>query len=112
MIVTMLSAAGALTSPASAASCPNNNWANYSNAVIPNAFSSNGVNIRTGNSTSCTSLGHGQKKHTVRIHCVKGSNGPLPWVRLRNESTSVAGWVRADNLTHFPVRECPKPLDV
>lgn len=61
-------------------------------------FLGTGVNIRTGPSTSCTSLGQGQPSHSVTYWCWTGPSGGFTWSFLIDNTTSVAGWVRDDLL--------------
>lgn|SRR6478609_823181 len=97
---------GAAVQPASAAgSCPNNSWSNVVLLVKANNFSSNGVNIRTGDSIDCTSKGHGQRTHDTLIHC-NSWNGSWNWNHLTNNNTGVKGWVRVDNLNTWIANPC------
>ncbi|MFT4009371.1 MAG: hypothetical protein QM655_04940 [Nocardioidaceae bacterium] len=98
--------AQAVTQSASAAgSCPNNNWTNLDDNRVNNNFANNGVNIRTGDSVDCTSLGQGQKTHDTRLHCWT-FNGTWGWNHLRDINTTVVGWVRDDQLNVVAVNYC------
>ncbi|WP_415646235.1 SH3 domain-containing protein [Stackebrandtia soli] len=55
------------------------------------------VNIRSGRSTNCVSLGVGYTSHTVDIHCTSTYNGE-DWTYLRNVNTGVKGWVKTSLL--------------
>lgn len=55
------------------------------------------VNIRSGRSTNCVSLGVGYTSHTVDIHCTSEYNG-VHWTYLRNATTGVKGWVKTSLL--------------
>lgn len=57
------------------------------NANQPSRFIGNGVNIRTGPSTSCTAVGEGFLNQSVTVHCIKGS-----WVYLTDNVSGVKGW--------------------
>lgn len=96
----------ATTPPASAAgTCPNNNWSNITDSLQTNNFRTGGVNIRTGDSVDCTSLGQGQTTHDTRLHCYSW-NGSYYWDHLRNRNTGVSGWVREDNLWVVSFNAC------
>jgi hypothetical protein len=93
-----LALAGAtIDSAAAAGTCPNNDWSNITDVLVTNNFRNDGVNIRTGDSTSCTSLGQGQQTHDTRLHCYSW-NGSNFWDHLRDRNTGVSGWVREDQL--------------
>lgn len=94
LMASSLVLSGAVLESASAApSCPNNDWSNITDLRVNNNFRDAGVNIRTGDGTACTSLGHGQPSHDTRIHCYH-HNGTHNWTHLRNITTGVSGWVR------------------
>lgn len=66
-------------------------------------FDANGVNIRTGPHTGCTSLGQGQLSHNVDYHCYVHSdyvNGVDTWTYLRDTTNGVTGWVH-DSLLDY-----------
>ena len=88
---------GVTPTVASAASCPDNGWRNITQARVNDNFKGTGVNIRTGPSTSCTSIGQGQPTHDTVLHCYKVSGGYL-WTHLYNLNTAKNGWVRGDLL--------------
>ncbi|MCX6397498.1 MAG: hypothetical protein NTV23_13515 [Propionibacteriales bacterium] len=92
-----LLAFGLTTQAADAASCPNNNWSNITQALVLNNFVNNGVNIRTGDSTSCTAVGQGQQTHDTVLHCRTWS-GSSYWTHLWDRDTAKSGWVRNDQL--------------
>lgn len=106
-IAPVLAAAGLVTAPlaivgatagsASATSCPNNSWSNLTNALIGNNFRNDGVNIRTGDSSWCLSVGQGQRTHDTVLHCYS-YNGAYFWDHLRDVSNARSGWVREDQL--------------
>lgn len=59
-------------------------------------FDANGVNIRTGPSTSCAILGRAYSSQRVDYHCWavgQKVNGYDTWTYLRNVSTGKYGWV-------------------
>lgn len=58
----------------------------------------NGVNIRTGSSTSCTSVGQAQASHTLDYYCYTVGNDGYTWTYLKDLSTGKLGWVRDDLL--------------
>lgn len=78
--------------PAFAASCPDNDHRN-NDGKSGRLFNANAVNIRTGPSTSCTSIGQGQLTHSVVFHCSKSG-----WTFLKDVTTNRSGWVRNDLL--------------
>ena len=83
---------GGIPTSAMAASCPDNNHPNY-DTTSGRLFAGNYINIRTGPSTACTSLGQGQRTHNVQYNCYKsGENGT--WTYLRDTTTGVSGWVK------------------
>lgn len=96
---------GALQSADAAGTCPNNNWANLTKATVYNNFAVNGVNIRTGDSTSCTSLGQGQTTHDTALHCYS-YNGSYFWDHLKDLNTGTGGWVREGNLRVVSGNQC------
>ncbi|WP_377324310.1 hypothetical protein ACFJIY_05775 [Pimelobacter simplex] len=101
-----LVAAGAALDAASAAgTCPNNNWYNAVNTRVNNNFAANGINIRTGDSVSCTSVGQGQTTHDTLLHC-NNYNGSYNWNHLRDITTGKVGWVRVDNLNVWTLNPC------
>lgn len=51
------------------------------------SFAANDVNIRTGPSTSCTSVGLGYIGHSVIIYCYSGD-----WDYLDDQTTGKLGW--------------------
>ncbi|HEY3506263.1 MAG TPA: SH3 domain-containing protein [Actinocatenispora sp.] len=69
-------------------SCPDNSWINF-NSGTGNLFDANGVNIRTGPSTACTSRGLGYTSHNITVHCYNNSL----WSHIRDNTTGVSGWV-------------------
>lgn len=78
------------SSPAFAASCPDNGWS-ILDGRTGNFFAVNYVNIRTGPSTACTSVGQGQMSHWVQVDCYKsGENGT--WTHLYDFTTGKEGW--------------------
>jgi hypothetical protein len=81
---------GVAALPAQAASCPDNNWS-INDGRIGQFFASNGVNIRTGPSTGCTSVGQGQKSHSVQVDCYKSGEGGT-WTHLFDFTTNKEGW--------------------
>jgi uncharacterized protein YraI len=68
------------------------------NANQPSRFTGNGVNIRTGPSTSCTSIGQGFLNQSVTVHCIKGTL-PNAWVYLKDNVSGVTGWSYAPNVS-------------
>jgi hypothetical protein len=80
------------STPAFAASCPDNNWS-IKDARVGNFFNGNGINIRTGPSTSCTSKGQGQASHSVQLDCWTSGDGGT-WSHLFDFTTGVEGWVK------------------
>jgi hypothetical protein len=61
---------------------------------------SNYVNVRTGSSTSCTSLGQAQTSHSLDYYCYTWQNGTTSWTYLKDTNTGVTGWIRDDNLSN------------
>lgn len=81
-----------------AASCPDNAWT-FADESEGNFFNGNFINIRTGPSTACTSLGQGQASHRVQYDCWKsGENGT--WTHLFDETTGIEGWSKDSLLVH------------
>jgi Bacterial SH3 domain len=50
-------------------------------------FTANGVNIRTGPDTSCTSVGRGYSGQQITIYCYSGD-----WVYLYDDASRKSGW--------------------
>ena len=86
-------ATAASAQPAAPASCPDNNWINF-NSGTGNLFEADGVHIRTGPSTTCTSLGSGYTSHNITVHCYNNQG----WTHIRDNTTGVSGWVNTDYL--------------
>ncbi|AHH97380.1 hypothetical protein GCM10010174_73270 [Kutzneria viridogrisea] len=76
----------AVASPANCGWQPANNDNNTSGR-----FADDGVNIRSGDSTSCAVLGLGYKSHTITLRCFW--NG---FVYLTDNTTGVTGWSAVD----------------
>lgn len=57
-----------------------------------------GVNLRSGPSTSCKSNGQAYPNHKLDYHCYKTSGG-YDWTYLRDATTGKKGWVRQDYLS-------------
>lgn len=70
--------------------------ADKDNSAYYRAFKAT-VNIRSGRSTNCASLGLGYTSHTVDIHCTSYYNG-TDWTYLRDATTGVKGWVKSSLL--------------
>ena len=83
---------GTAALPAQAASCPDNGWS-IKDGSTGRFFNTNGVNIRTGPSTRCTSVGQGQRSHTVQLDCFKAGDGGT-WSHLFDSTTGKEGWVK------------------
>ncbi|MFC7550484.1 SH3 domain-containing protein [Plantactinospora sp. GCM10030261] len=90
---------GTAASAGTTASCPDNNWRTW--GAKGYHFAVAGANIRTGPSTSCTSLGLGYPSHVVRLDCQKAG-----WTHVHNETTGTLGWVRNDMLASLPPITC------
>lgn len=86
--------------PALAATCPDNGWS-IRDGGTGHLFAGSGVNIRTGPSTACTSVGLGYPSHVVRLDCLKGD-----WSHIANLTTGRLGWVHNSLLTNRPLRAC------
>ncbi|MET7870034.1 SH3 domain-containing protein [Streptomyces cyaneofuscatus] len=89
----------ALTSPATAAP------AHYACGSTPpdldpvqGTGKANGVNMRTGSSTSCAGRGLAHLSHTINYHCWTLGQDGSTWTYARNLSTGYAGWMRDDLL--------------
>ncbi|AHI01898.1 hypothetical protein BC739_006898 [Kutzneria viridogrisea] len=83
---------GASPEAGTSLACPDHRWSNHDGRT-GRFFKSNSVNIRTGPSTGCTSLGHGQKSHRVRLNCWKHGVGGT-WSHVQDLTTGVRGWVK------------------
>ncbi|MEN3608752.1 SH3 domain-containing protein [Plantactinospora sp. ZYX-F-223] len=88
----------ALAAPA--ATCPDNGWS-IRDGGTGYLFAASGVNIRTGPSTDCTSVGLGYPNHLVRLDCQKAG-----WSHIFDHTTGKLGWVRNDMLSNLPLRNC------
>jgi hypothetical protein len=58
----------------------------------------NGVNMRSGSSTSCPSRGLAYLSHVINYHCWTLGQDGYTWSYARNISTGYAGWMRDDTL--------------
>jgi hypothetical protein len=72
------------------------------------AHKANGVNMRTGSSTSCTSRGLAYDSDVINYQCwTAGSD--WTWTYARDVTTGRAGWMRDDLLTDGGSRvHCPQ----
>ena len=61
-------------------------------------FTGQGVNIRTGPSTTCTSVGLGYESHSVTARCGKPVGSEF-WVYLKDHTTGKIGWSRYPLIT-------------
>jgi hypothetical protein len=86
------STTGPQTPPAQPAACPDNGWS-ILDGRTGRFFAGNGINIRTGPSTHCTSLGLGSSTHQVQLDCWKPGEGGS-WSHLLDSTTHVQGWVK------------------
>jgi hypothetical protein len=93
-------APGTPASATVAAACPDNGWS-IRDGGSGYLFAGSGVNIRTGPSTACTSVGLGYPNHLVRLDCKKGS-----WSHIYDITTAKLGWVANSLLTNLPLRDC------
>jgi len=95
MASTVLAVVGA--SPASAATCPDNNWSIADGHF--GSFSSVHVRVRTGPSTGCAALGQGEPGDTVQFDCWKWGSDGYTWSHLYDFTRGLEGWSRDDLLT-------------
>lgn len=88
-----------LAAPASAMVTPKVTcgWKPANNSDYTVSFTTNGVNIRSGPSTSCTSLGLGYTSNSVYVRC-EGSG----WDYITDRTTGVTGWSAASYI-HVPM---------
>jgi hypothetical protein len=88
---------GLTAGPASAQTCglPG---PNRTQLRVNNNFRTNGVNIRTGPSTNCTSVGQGQATHDTVLHCFRIGTDGFIWTHLFDLDTGRQGYVRSDLL--------------
>jgi hypothetical protein len=87
-------------SPASASAAPaasvNCSWSPANNSKAPGMFQQQGVNIRSGPSTSCDVIrGEGYEGQSVTIHCGTGTAQNQVWLYLTDNTTGVTGWSEA-----------------
>ena len=61
----------------------------------------NAVNMRTGPSTNCTSVGLANRGNKLDYHCWVGGSGTHSWTYLRNVTRGTKGWVRDDLLPGY-----------
>ncbi|MGW0705753.1 SH3 domain-containing protein [Streptomyces sp. NPDC002643] len=61
--------------------------------------SANGVNMRSGSSTGCSSNGIAYSSHSLDYHCYTVGNDGYTWTYTRNDATGVYGWMRDDVLS-------------
>ncbi|WP_143466525.1 SH3 domain-containing protein [Lentzea kentuckyensis] len=59
---------------------------------------SSGARIRTGSSTSCTSVGSSEPSDRLDYYCWTLGNDNATWTYLRNVRTGKRGWTRDDLL--------------
>ncbi len=65
------------------------------------ALRRNAVNMRTGPSTNCTSVGLANRGNKLDYHCWVGGAGRHSWTYLRNDTRGTKGWVRDDLLPGY-----------
>ena len=94
----------AVAQEAQAASCPDSGWHNYDNITATNILKA-GANIRTGPSTTCTSVGQGQTSHSITLHCYKAGSGGY-WDHVRDNTTGKSGWVSETAMNHYATNYC------
>lgn len=89
-----------VAAPASAAgSCSETKWDTHPDLVSTGVYSwGDGSAIRTAGYTECTLLGRGYQGQGIDVHCRRTNANGLIWVYVRNTTTGVAGWARADTL--------------
>lgn len=91
-----LSAAGVVAAPSSSAAvrpAVDCSWNPSRNSSVTANFTGTGVNIRTGPSTVCTSIGQGQPSNRVIVHCYTDTPGfSFVWLYLTDETTGKKGW--------------------
>ncbi|PRY02303.1 SH3 domain-containing protein [Allonocardiopsis opalescens] len=68
----------------------------------------NNVNMRTGSSTGCTSVGQAQTSHQLIYYCYTVGNDGYTWTYVRNVTTARNGWIRDDLLLNYGSwSQCP-----
>lgn len=92
VVASTVTAVGFTGTPAFAVSCPDNGWVSRDGRT-GTYFDGNGINIRTGPSTKCTSIGQGQASHRVMLDCFKTGEGGT-WSHLWDYTTDRGGWVK------------------
>jgi len=77
-------------------------WTPANNSNVSAGFNEDGVNIRTGGSTSCAIRGEGFTGQSVIVRCdvPEGPDNHF-WFYLTDQTTGITGWVRND-LVGFP----------
>ncbi|MFF9852731.1 SH3 domain-containing protein [Streptomyces litmocidini] len=89
-----LPATAAVAAPEGAAACSSPAWSNRDGHA--GSANTDYVNIRTGPTTECSSLGQAQASHSLTLHCwVAGQDGT--WSHVQDNTTGVGGWIK-DNL--------------
>jgi hypothetical protein len=87
----------ALAAPAQSAS-PLAGWCGWTpanNSNVAGTFNNTGVNIRSGQYTTCAIVGEGYNGHDVSIRCYAygtSVNGNTLWLYITDRTTGVTGW--------------------
>jgi hypothetical protein len=77
------------------AATTNCSWKPANNSNAPGVFQQQGVNIRSGPSTSCNVIyGEGYTGQSVTIHCGTSTSQNV-WLYLTDNTTGVTGWSEA-----------------
>ncbi|MFE5596155.1 hypothetical protein [Streptomyces sp. NPDC056549] len=94
----VLPSTAAVAAPEGSAACYNPGWSNRDGRA--GSTNTNYVNIRTGPTTECVSLGQAQASHSLTLHCwVAGQDGT--WSHVRDNSTGVSGWIKDSLLNGY-----------
>lgn len=75
-------------------------WKPANNSAVAGSFNEPGVNIRTGQDTSCTILGEGYPGQSVTVHCAQFGGEGFIWDYLTDNTTGKTGWA-ADQFVNW-----------
>ncbi|MEU1225512.1 SH3 domain-containing protein [Streptomyces sp. NPDC005828] len=94
----VLPTTAAVAAPEAAAACSSPGWSNRDGRA--GGTNTDYVNIRTGPTTECVSLGQAQASHGLTLHCwVAGQDGT--WSHVRDNTTGVSGWIKDSLLNGY-----------
>ncbi|WP_406861424.1 SH3 domain-containing protein [Streptomyces sp. HUAS MG47] len=81
----------AVAAESGALACSNPSWSTKDGRT--GHTNTNYVNIRTGPTTDCTSVGQAQMSHNLRLDCYRSGEGGT-WSHVKDVTTGRSGWIK------------------